>query len=224
MLVCRPRPDDAKHITKGEFINILRRKLRASIVSLQSGNIAPVDLAQAAIGPGMAIFSRYKAVLEPNGEPVSVREALALINQELDNFLAEQEGALDEASRFCVAWFEQYGMEEQNFGEADLLSRAKNTSIDELAEWHVFVADRGKAQLLQRDQLPDNWNPAWQSMVWASVQHLVRALDDGGIDAAAKLVSSMLPFNAANARALAYRLFSISERKGWTKEALAYNA
>lgn len=224
VLVCRPRPEDAGLITKREFINLLRRELRSSVTNLQSGNIAPVDLAQAAIGPGMAVFSRYQAVLEPNGEPVSVREALALINQELDAFLAEQEGDMDEASRFCVTWFEQFGMQERDYGEADLLSRAKNTSIDALEGRGVFIADKGKARLLQREELPDTWNPAWESVVWATVQHLARTMDKAGIDGAAGLLSTMLPANAANARALAYRLFNIAERKGWTEEALAYNA
>ncbi len=224
VLVCRPRLEDAGVVTKREFINLLRRELRSSVTNLQSGNIAPVDLAQAAIGPGMAVFSRYQAVLEPNGEPVSVREALALINQELDAFLAESEGDMDEASRFCVAWFEQFGMQERVSGEADLLSRAKNTSIAALERWGVFGADKGKARLLQREELPDTWNPAWESVVWATVQHLTRTMDKAGIDGAAGLLSTMLPANAANARALAYRLFNIAERKGWTEEALAYNA
>lgn len=223
VLVCRPRPESAELITKREFISQLRRELHASVISLQSGNIAPVDLAQAAIGPGMAVFSRYKAVLEPNGDHVTVREALALINQELDAFLAEQEGELDEASRFCVAWYEQYGLQGRDFGEADLLSRAKNTSIEALANWNVFTAARGKARLLSRSELPEAWNSAWQGMVWATVQHLALALDKGGNEVAANLLGSMLPTNAANARALAYRLFSIAERKGWTEEALAYN-
>ena len=133
VLVCRPRAADAPMTSRREFVSALRQELPAALREMQSGNIAPVDLAQASIGPGMAVYSRYSKVLEPNGERLTVRAALRVINQELDAYLAEQEGHIDEDSRFAVAWFEQFGFEEGPFGQADVLARAKNTAVDGLA-------------------------------------------------------------------------------------------
>ena len=143
VLVCRPRPEDAKNTTRLEFIRALRRELPEALRHLQKGNIAPVDLAQAAIGPGMAVFSRYKAVLEADGAPMRVRTALQLINQALDEVLAEQEGEYDADTRWAIAWFEQYGVDEGPFGTAETLSKAKNTSVRGMEDAGVVVARAG---------------------------------------------------------------------------------
>ena len=134
VLVCRPRPDDASVVPRRNFIAALRRELPDALHHLQQGNIAPVDLAQAAIGPGMAIFSNYSSVLEADGSPMRVRTALQIINAELDAYFTEQEGDLDAETRFCVSWFEQYGMRESSFGDADVLARARDTSVEGIVE------------------------------------------------------------------------------------------
>ena len=211
--------------TRREFITALRRELPDALKKLQHGNIAPVDFAQASIGPGMAVFSRYAKVLEADGSAMRVRTALQLINQELDAYFAEQEGDLDGDTRFCVAWFEQHGMNEAAFGEADVLARAKNTSVEGLARAGVLDARAGKVRLLRRDEYPADWNPLEDSRltVWECMQHLIRALESGGEEAAGQLSGRLGGGRSEEARALAYRLYAICERKGWAQEALAYN-
>jgi putative DNA methylase len=135
--------------SRRELVNALRRELPAALREMQTGNIAPVDLAQATIGPGMAVYSRYSKVLEPSGERLTVRTALQLINHELDAYLTEQEGYIDKDSRFAVAWFEQFGFKEGPFGQADVLARAKDTSVDGLDYAGVLRSGAGKVQLLQ---------------------------------------------------------------------------
>lgn len=192
---------------------------------LQEGNIAPVDLAQAAIGPGMAVYTRYAKVLDAEGKPVPVREALALINQVLDETLAEQEGDFDADSRFAIAWFEQHGFAEGEFGVADVLARAKNTSVDGLRDASLLESKRGKVRLLKAAELPEGWDPTLDSRFthWEAVHHLIRALEAGGESAAAALVAK-LGSRAETARELAYRLYTVSERKKRAAEALQYNA
>ena len=160
VLVCRPRPDDAPLATRKEFITALRRELPDALRNLQRGSIAPVDLAQAAIGPGMAVFTRYAKVMESDGSPMTVRTALGLINQALDEVLAEQEGEFDGDTRWALAWFEQFGMEEGPFGDAETLSKAKNTAVNGLVEGGVIKARGGKVKLVKREELPEDWNPA----------------------------------------------------------------
>ena len=155
VLVCRPRPDDANMATRRDFISALRRDLPGALYSLQQGNIAPVDLAQAAIGPGMAVFSNYSSVLEPDGTPMQVRTALQIINAELDAYFTEQEGNLDADTRFCVSWFEQYGMREAGFGDADVLARARDTSVQGVEESGILQARAGRVRLLSREEYPD---------------------------------------------------------------------
>ena len=183
-----------------------------------------MDLAQAAIGPGMAVFSRYAKVLEADGSQMSVRTALALINQSLDEVLAEQEGEFDGDTRWALAWFEQFGMAEGPFGEAETLSKAKNTAINGLVEAGVIKARAGKVQLLNRDELPADWDPAADKRltVWEIAQHLIRTQQQAGEVAAAALMHK-LGGMAETARDLAYRLYNICERKKWAEEALAYN-
>ena len=226
LLVCRPRPDDARVVTRRDLISVLRSEIPNALRHLQEGNIAPVDLAQAAIGPGMAVFSRYRNVLEADGTPMRVRTALQIINGELDAYFAEQEGDLDPDTRFCIAWFEQYGMRAAAFGEADVLARAKNSSVEGIAESGILQANAGKVCLLSRDEYPDDWEPTSDSRLntWKCTQYLIRALDQGGEAAAARLVNLLGGGPSEDARGLGYRLYAICERKGWAQEAVAYNA
>jgi len=225
VLVCRPRAENAPLATRREFIGALRRELPDALKKLQQGNVAPVDFAQAAIGPGMSVYSRYSKILEADGSAMRVRAALQLINQELEAYFAEQEGDLDADTRFCVSWFEQKGMDEGAFGEADVLARAKNTSVQGLVDAGVLKAKSGKVRLLKRDELDDDWNPIKDARitVWECAQYLIRALHTGGEDAAGKLAAQLGGGRSEDARALAYRLYAICERKGWSQEALAYN-
>jgi putative DNA methylase len=226
VLVCRPRPENAPVTTRRDFVNALRQELPAALREMQSGNIAPVDLAQASIGPGMAVYSRYRQVLEPNGDRLTVRAALQLINQVLDEFLAETEGDLDPDSRFAVAWFEQYGFKSGDFGVADVLARAKNTSVDGLRIAGVLTAGAGSVRLLPWDELDPGWDPAADPRltVWEATHHLIERLHSHGEEGAAMLLAKMPPDLAAAARQLAYRLYSICERKSWADLARDYNA
>lgn len=226
VLVCRPRPEDARSTTRLEFIRALRRELPGALRALQQGNIAPVDLAQAAIGPCIAIYSRYNAVIEADGTAMSVRTALQLINQALDEALAEQEGAYDVDTRWAIAWFEQHQFAEGVYGVAETLSKAKNTSVAGMVEAGVVVARGGKVRLVNRDELPANWNPAADARVtaWEATQHLVRALDKEGERGVAAILTGLPGAVADQARDLAYRLYATCERKKWAQEALAYNS
>jgi putative DNA methylase len=225
VLVCRPRAANAPTATRREFVTALKTELPPALVHLQRGNIAPVDLAQAAIGPGMAVYTRYAKVLDAEGRALSVREALALINQVLDETLAEQEGDFDADSRFAIAWFEQHGFAEGEFGVADVLARAKNTSVDGLRAASILESKRGKVRLLAAAELPADWDPTTDARYthWEAVHHLIRALEAGGERAAARLVAR-LGTRAETARELAYRLYTVCERKKRAAEALQHNA
>ncbi len=224
VLACRPRADDAPLATRREFIEALRNELPAALKNLQHGSIAPVDLAQAAIGPGMAIFSRYSKVLETDGSPMRVRTALGLINQALDEILVEHEGEYDAETRWALAWFEQYGMNVGKFGDAETLSRAKDTAVNALEEAGIINAKAGKVQLVPRESLSADWDPASEKRLtlWELTQHLIRALETGGEPAAARIIRRVGAL-ADTAKDLAYRLYIICDRKGWSQEALAYN-
>jgi putative DNA methylase len=225
VLACRPRSSTAPLTTRKEFINLLRQELPNALRKLQYGNIAPVDLAQASIGPGMAIFTRYSKVIESDGSPMTIRTALGIINQVLDEVLAEQEGDFDADTRWAIAWFEQFGMQEEAFGTAETLSRAKNTAINGLVEAGVVKAKAGKVRLVHREELPETWNPATDKRitVWETTQHLIHTLQTKGEAEAASLLNQLGGMGEV-ARELAYRLFSICERKKWADEALAYNS
>ncbi|GAB6187536.1 DUF1156 domain-containing protein [Thermopirellula anaerolimosa] len=225
VLACRPRPANAPQTSRREFIMELKEELPTALRHLQQGNIAPVDLAQAAIGPGMAIFSRYSKVMEAAGRPMTVRTALGLINQTLDEVLAEQEAEFDADTRWALAWFEQHGMEEGSFGDAETLSKAKNTAVSGMEEAGILTAKAGKVRLLRRDELPDDWDPAADGRltVWEMTQHLVRALENAGESGAAELLRK-LGSRGETARELCYRLHKIAERRGWAQEAVWYNA
>jgi len=226
VLVCRPLSKDSSMTTRRDFLNILKSELGPALKTLQQGNIAPVDLAQSAIGPGMAVFSRYSKVLEADGTPMRVRPALALINQVLDEYLTEQEGEYDADTRWTLAWFEQHGMEEGPFGVAEILSKAKNIAVDGLMAAGIIVSKAGKVRILRRDELPEDWDPATDKRltVWEVTQHLIRVLvDKGSEEAAADLLKKVGALGDV-ARELAYRLYTICDRKKWAQEALAYNS
>jgi putative DNA methylase len=224
VLVCRPCVSNAATATRREFVGALKAELPAALSDLQRGNIAPVDLAQAAIGPGMAVYTRYSKVLSAEGRPLSVREALALINQTLDEALAEQEGDFDADSRWALTWFEQSGFAEGEYGVAEQLSKSKNTSVEGMVDAGILVAKRSKVRLLKPDELPEDWDPATDLRLtaWEIVHHLIRVLEASGESAASALVSK-LGAKAETARELCYRLYTLCERKKRAQEAMAYN-
>lgn len=222
VLVCRKRPETAMSCTRRDFINALHREMRPALEKLQSANIAPVDLAQSAIGPGIGVFSRYKSVLESDGKPMTVRAALQIINQELDAYYNEQEGELDRESRFCVDMFSQYAFNNLKFGDADVLARAKNTSVQTLAERGVMMAAKGEVRLLTREEIPEKVD-SHEECIWLLTQQLARAMERGGVKECAQVVVELRGSNAENAKALAYRLYTICERKKWAQEGYAYN-
>ena len=224
VLVCRLRPESASLATRKDFMGALRAELPDALRKLQHGNIAPVDLAQASIGPGMAIYSRHSKVMEADGSTMPVRTALALINQALDEVLAEQEGELDADTRWAIAWFEQVGNRAGDFGDAETLSKAKGTSVDGMVRAGILEARGGKVRLLGRDELDEAWSPSTDQRltVWEMTQHLLRRLDEGEVAAAA--LARQLGSFAEVARDLAYRLYLICERSKWSQEGQAYNS
>lgn len=215
---------------------------------LQKGNIAPVDLAQAAIGPGMAVFSRYAKVLETDGSTMSVRSALTEINKCLDEVLAEQEGEFDADTRWALAWFDQNGFNEGAYGVAETLCTAKNTSVQGMKDAGILEAKGGKVRLLKKEELDADWpacragrlsakqaggagrNPATdlsaqagsRLTIWEITHHLIRRLEQGE-SGAAELIQR-LGAKAEVARDLSYRLYTICERRKWAQEAIGYNA
>lgn len=193
ILACRPRAARTPTATRREFIAALKTELPLALIHLQRGNIAPVDLAQAAIGPGMAVYTRYAKVLDAEGKPLSVRNALALINQTLDEALAEQEGDFDADSRWAITWFEQVGFEVADYGMAEQLSKSKNNSVSGMVEAGIVAAKAGKVRLLKPDELPENWDPSTDSRLtaWEMVHHLLRVLEANGESEAAKLVAKL---------------------------------
>ena len=225
VLVCRQRHADAPVATRREFVAALKSELPVALAHLQRGNIAPVDLAQAAIGPGMAVYTRYAKVLDAKGNALSVREALVLINQTLDETLVQQEGDFDADSRWALAWFEQSGFDEGEYGIAEILSKAKNTSVAGMVEAGISASRAGKVRLLRPEELPPDWDPTTDPRLtaWEMVHHLVRTLEGGGESAAAEL-AAQLGAKAEAARELCYRLYTLCERKKRTAEALSYNS
>lgn len=223
VLVCRKRPEDAPQTTRRNLIAALRRELRPALQKLQSSNIAPVDLAQSAIGPGMGVFSRYRRVLEADGSVMSVRSALQVINEEIDLYFNEQVGSMDTASRFCVDLYTQCAYNNIKYGEAEILANAKGTSIPMMAAHGVLYAKAGVVHLMERSELPTEVDSN-ESTIWLLTQQLTHAMATGGIEACAKIVWGIFGSGAEAAKDLAYRLYTIAERKGWTEEGYAYNA
>lgn len=223
VLVCRKRPADAPQTTRRNLIGTLRRELWPALKKLQESNIAPVDLAQSAIGPGMGVFSRYRQVLEADGKPMSVRSALQIINEEIDLYFNEQVGELDQASRFCVDLYTQNAYNDIKYGEAEVLANAKGSSIPMMASHGVLYAKAGNVHLIERTEMPTRVD-ANESNIWMLTQQLTQAMATGGIEACAEIVYSMFGSNAERAKDLAYRLYTIAEKKGWANEAYAYNS
>ncbi|MCP5421177.1 MAG: DUF1156 domain-containing protein [Gammaproteobacteria bacterium] len=222
VLVCRKRAVDAPVVSRREFLRELNAVLPEALLDMTRGGVnspvAPVDLSQAIIGPGMAIFSRHKAVLEADGRPMSVRTALQLINR----FLAEDD--FDHDTQFCLHWFEGLGWAEGKYGEADVLARAKGTSVDGVAAAGVIQSGGGKVRLLRWAEYPTDWNPETDTRLahWEALHHLVRALQGAGETIAGALLARM-PERTEAIRQLAYRLYTLCERKGWAEDARSYN-
>jgi putative DNA methylase len=222
VLVCRQRALDAPTVSRREFLRELNATLPEALLDMTRGGVnspvAPVDLSQAIIGPGMAIFSQYAAVLEADGTPMRVKTALQLINR----FLAEDD--FDHDTQFCLAWFEHHGWATAKFGEADVLARAKGTSVGGLVEAGVVDSTAGNLRLLRWAELPRDWNPDTDTRtpIWEALHHLIRALNQDGETAAGALLARM-PSRTEALRALAYRLYTLCERKGWAEDARAYN-
>jgi putative DNA methylase len=225
VLACRVRPETAKMLDRRQFLAELRRSLPGALRDMQQGAVAPVDLAQSTIGPGMTVFSRYAKVIEADGSAMTVRTALALINQVLDEVLAEQEGEFDPDTRWAIKWFEQHGFDEGKFGVADVLARATNTAVEALQRAGIVRSERGNVSLLTREEMPAAWEPAADARVpvWEITQHLIKRLEEVSERAAADLLQRVGPRGEV-ARDLAYRLYSICERKKWAREALAFNS
>lgn len=230
VLVCRPRAKNAETIRRSQLVIQLRQELKPALMKLTQGNIAPVDLEQAMIGPGMAVFSRYAAVLESNGNPMSVRSALALINEILDSILEEQEGWYDKRTRWAVKWFSQYGFQEGPYGEAEVMSTANDTPVGTLVEAGIVKSGKGKVKLLSRQELPADYDPAndERATIWEATQYLVRELDNNGELGAARMMrrfrEARPDIDIERARELSYRLYVICDQKRWTNEARGYNA
>ena len=225
VLVCRKRPEDAPIATRRDFLRDLRSALPAALAILQRSNLAPVDLAQCSIGPGMAVFTKYSKVIEADGSAMTVRSALQLINQVLDESLGAEEGQLDGDTRFAVTWFETYQYKQGPFGEADNLARARAVSVAGVEEAGVLHSAAGQVRLFTRPELPADWDPAKDKRltVWEATQHLIKRLEEEGEQAAAALLKDLGATVAEQARNLAYRLYTICERKKWAEEARAYN-
>ena len=222
VLVCRKRSEDVPQITRRNLVSTLRRELRPALKKLQESNIAPVDLAQSAIGPGMGVFSRYKRVLEADGTPMTVRSALQLINEEIDLYFNEQVGDLDAASRFCIDLYTQNAYNDIKFGEAEILANAKGASIPMMASHDVLYAKAGNVHLIERAELPEKIDNS-ESCIWLLTQQLTREMSTGGVEACAKAIFMIFGSNAERAKDLAYRLYTIAEQKNWAGEAFAYN-
>jgi putative DNA methylase len=224
ILVCRKRSVDASMISRREFIRELNIVLPDALDEMTKGAggeyspVAPVDLSQAIIGPGMAVFSKYAAVLEANGDPMTVRTALQLINR----FLAEDD--FDADTQWCLRWFEQYGWAEGVFGEADVLARSKSISVSGLAEAGVVLSGGGKVSLRKWADYPTDWDPSTdiRQPIWETLHHLIRALKQEGESSAGKLLGAVKSKSEAT-RQLAYRLYTLCERQGWSEDARAYN-
>ena len=230
VLVCKRRLESALTLSRTDFRRQLRQELPRALKELERANIAPVDVAQAAIGPGMAIYSSAKAVLNPDDSPMSVRDALIEINAALDEYLCQDEGELDADSRFALTFFESFGYKERDFGDAEGLAKARNLSVAGVAEAGILRSVAGKVRLLPRSELPEDWDPTTDKRlcVWEATQQLIKRLEAGGEDKAADLLLQLKTVSghgdlAANCRALAYRLYNHCEKSKQAEEARAYN-
>lgn len=227
VLSCRKRPETAGVVTRSEFMRALKRELPAAMKEMQRANIAPVDIPQASIGPGVGIFSRYKSVLESDDSQMTVKSALQIINQQLDEFLSEQEGEFDADTRFALHWFTQNGFDSGAFGDADNLARARGISVESVKHAGIAESAAGKVRILKREELLPDWDPNTDThlTVWECCQYLIRALENDGEDSAALLLKKMGADKADAVKDLAYCLYDIcSTKRKDAKEATSYNA
>lgn len=232
VLSCRRRADGADTISRSGFIRSLKRELPPALRDMQKGGIAPVDLPQASIGPGIGIFSRYKTVLESDDRPMSVKGALQIINRILDEFQAEQEGTFDPETRFALSWYIQNGYDKGPFGDADTLARPRGISVESVTSSGIAESAGGSLRLLTREALADHMPPDTDTgtdtgtdlTVWACCHYLVRALEHDGEDAAARFLAHIGGDRAEAVKSLAYHLYDIcTNKRGDAKEALSYN-
>lgn len=231
ILALRPRPEDAPRTDRRQFVETLKAELPAALKDLQQGAIAPVDLPQAAIGPGMAVFSRYAAVLEPDGSTMSVRSALARINEILDQVLNEQEGDFDATSRFAIAWYRQHGYGTGLFGDANNVANARNTTVDAMDRSGILSSRAGKVHLITPSDLGTDYNilADLHTSNWEALHHLIRLLESTGITPAGDFLRTALSrpdgvIDADLVKELAHLLFRVAEANGWTKDALSFNS
>ena len=230
ILSLRPRPDGCPSTDRRGFIGALEAELPDALRQLQQGQIAPVDLPQAAIGPGMAVFSRYSAVLEPDGSKMTVRSALARINEILDQVLNEQEGDFDATSRFAIQWYRQRGYSAGPYGEAQSLANARNTQVETMERDEILTSRAGLVQLTKPDDLPGEYDVLKDSHTsnWEALHHVVKVLERDGIALAGGFLKKALtrPDGAVDpdlVKELAHLLFRVAESSGWTKDALSFN-
>jgi len=227
VLVCRKKEASAEVTTRAEFIRALKRELPPAIAELQAANIAPADMPQSAIGPGMGVFSRYKAVLESDDSPMSVKTALQLINKELDEFLNDVQGEFDADTRFAVTWYEQNGMKPGDYGVADNLARARGIAVESVKHAGIIESQAGKVRILKREELEAEWAPETDKhvTVWELLQYLVRLHEQSGLSADAAALLKRYGAQADAVKDLAYCLYDIAANKRKeASEATAYNA
>jgi len=227
VLVCRKKLATADVITRAEFIRALKRELPPAIAELQAANIAPADMPQSAIGPGMGVFSSYKSVLEADDSPMTVKTALQLINAELDEYLGGIQGEFDADTRFAITWFEQNGMGKGEYGVADNLARARGIAVESVKHAGIVESQAGKVRILKRDELFDDWDPQTDDhlTIWECLQYLVRQHEKGGVAYETALLLRKISDKADAVKDLAYCLYDISANKRQdAKEATAYNA
>lgn len=229
ILICRKRSINALSVSRKDFIKELQFEIPKALEAMINGSetsspVAPVDLAQSAIGPGMAVYSKYKAILESDGSPMTVHTALILINKALDEYFKEREGDWDNDTRFCLQWFSEYGWKEGAYGEAEVLAKAKGLSVEGVRDSGVLLAGSGKVRLYRPSEYPSDWNPIKddRTPVWEVLHQLIRAHQSSGESAAAEIASAV-PQLAATARQLAFLLYTLCERQGWAEDARPYN-
>ena len=229
VLVCKKRAIEAESVSRRNFQRELREQMPDALEAMIGGEtgttpIAPVDLAQAAIGPGMAIFSKYETVLNQDGSRMRVHDALILINRAITEYLSPKSGNFDADTQFCSSWFDQYGWSTGPFGEADTLARAKGTSVDGVREAGVVKSGGGKVRLLKWAECDSDWDPITDNRtpVWEACHQIIRSLNNQGESAAGELLAKM-PEKGEPIRQLAYHLYTLCERKKWAEEARAYN-
>lgn len=230
VLSLRPRPDAAPSTDRRGFLTALKAELPGALLKLEQGHIAPVDLPQAAIGPGMAVFSRFSRVIEADGSQMTVRSALARINEILDEVLNEQEGDFDATTRFAIAWYRQHGYSVGKFGDANNLANARNTSVDSMAKGGILTSSAGNVKLIPPAELPEDYDPTVDDLIssWEVLGHIIRALEEGGLGAAARLLEGATsrldnPVNKDSIKELAFLLFSLAEKTSRTNDALDFN-